>query len=150
MSAALPPEALRFLREARVGHLATVDADGTPSVVPVCFALEGARIYSVIDAKPKRLPPERLRRVRNLRARPGAALVVDRWHEDWGRLGWLHVRGRAELIGPGDEHARGLGLLREKYPQYREMALDEAPMIRLTIETHQAWGDLSQPPFAGE
>ena len=62
---AAPAWASAFLREARVGRLATADAAGRPLVVPVCYAFDGARCYSAVDAKPKRTrespPPEQHR-----------------------------------------------------------------------------------------
>ena len=39
-----------------------------------------------------------------------------------------------------------IALLREKYPQYREMALERSPLIRLTIAAHRAWGELGAAP----
>lgn len=147
-AAALPPEVLRFLRSARVAHLATADGSGAPSVIPICFAIDPPRLYTPIDAKPKTLDARRLQRVRNLLANPRAAVVVDRWDEDWSRIGWVLLRGRGEVIEPdtaaGSEYVRALDLLREKYPQYREMALEGRPMIRLTVETHRAWGRLAE------
>jgi PPOX class probable F420-dependent enzyme len=144
----LPPAALRFLQEARVGHLATAGASAEPSVVPVCFAIDPPHVFTVIDAKPKRVGAEQLRRVRNLRANPRAALVVDRWDEDWSRLGYVLLRGTVELIEQGPAHARGLELLRAKYDLYRAMKLERSILIGLRIETHHCWGDLSRPQFS--
>ena len=149
MAAAFSPDVLTFLRQARVGHLATVDEQGRPSVVPVCFALEANRLYSAVDAKPKRLPPERLHRLRNLAANPRAALVVDHWDEDWARLGWVLLRGEGKMVTLREERARALALLRDKYAQYRAMDLETAPLIRITVAEHQTWGDLGFPQFSG-
>ena len=49
-------EARRFLEEHEVGHLATAAPDGTPHVVPVCYAIDDAGLYFVADLKPKRRP----------------------------------------------------------------------------------------------
>jgi PPOX class probable F420-dependent enzyme len=145
-----PSAVLDFLRTARVGHLATVDAGGAPSVVPICFQVEPPLLFTPIDAKPKRGDWERLRRVRNLRANPAVAVVVDRWDEDWRRLGWVHLRGRAALVASGPRHARGVALLREKYAQYRAQpqvsALDERPLIVVTVTAVTHWGHLTPPP----
>ena len=83
--------------------------------------------------------------MRNLQVNPAAALVVDRWDEDWRRLGWVHVRGSAAVVEGGAPHRRGIDLLRAKYPQYRAMRLEERPMIVLTIAAVRSWGDLSLP-----
>ena len=105
-----------------MGHLATADANGRPHVIPVCFAYDGQHIYSVLDAKPKRGALTGLRRVRNILANPQVSLVIDHYDEDWTRLWYLLVQGRAELVEDGPEPPAAIALLREKYPQYREYA----------------------------
>jgi PPOX class probable F420-dependent enzyme len=136
------PEVRSFLEGARVAHMATADAAGVPSVVPICFQVEGSRLLSVIDEKPKRTTAGGLKRIRNLRVNPRVAVVVDRYDEDWSRLGWVLLRGRAEVLEPGEAQRAGVALLREKYPQYRQMALGAAPLIRIEIETVRRWGNL--------
>lgn len=121
----------------RVGHLATVDGHGQPHVVPVCFAVVAGRLYTPVDEKPKRGTD--LRRVRNLRANPRVCLTVDRYDEDWSRLAWVQVRGRAELVEDAEERARAIGALRGKYPQYRSMRLEERPLIRIQPERVVRW-----------
>jgi PPOX class probable F420-dependent enzyme len=131
----------RFLAGCRVAHLATADARGRPHVVPVCFALCGERAYITIDEKPKG-DPRRLKRLRNIAENPGVALVADRWDEDWTKLGWVMLRGRAAILDGGAEHARAQALLRARYPQYRGMAIDALPVIAIHIERVTRWGDL--------
>ena len=82
----------RYVETARVGRLATADAEARPHAVPVCFAFAGDRIVSPVDEKPKRVGPHRLRRCRDVDENPRVALVVDRYAEDWSRLGWVQVR----------------------------------------------------------
>jgi PPOX class probable F420-dependent enzyme len=133
-----PAWALALLREARVGRLATADAGGRPLVVPVCFALDGEAVYSAIDEKPKRT--RQLRRLRNVAENPHASLVVDEWHEDWSRLRWVMVEGRADVLRAGAEFGRAIDLLREKYPQYRTMDLHtDGAVVRLRAERLLAW-----------
>ena len=87
MSAPLfTPEQARFLASRRVGRLATASADGRPHAVPVCYAFDGALLYTPIDEKPKRVGADRLLRVRNVRENPQVALVVDDYDEDWSNL----------------------------------------------------------------
>jgi PPOX class probable F420-dependent enzyme len=127
-------EARRFLESHRVGHLATAGADGAPHVVPVCYALDDEALYFVADEKPKRRPARELLRLRNLRANPRAAVVVDDWDEDWTRLAWVLVRGSARVVSDPAAHATALGLLRARYPQYRAMMLDDParnPVVRI-------------------
>ncbi len=129
-----------FVAEARVGHLATADATGSPFVVPVCFVLLGSTVYSVLDEKPKRADFRRLRRVRNVLDNPRAALVVDRYDEDWSRLGFALLRGPARLVEPGQEQVKALGALRDKYPQYRAMHLDDRPALAIDVTDVSTWG----------
>jgi PPOX class probable F420-dependent enzyme len=135
----------RFLDSRRVGHLATADASGTPHVVPVCFALAENDAYITIDEKPKG-NPRGLKRLRNIAANPRTALVADRYDEDWRRLGWVLLRGRAEILDSGAEHDIAQELLRARYPQYREMRLAELPVIAIRIDSVVGWGDLSSDP----
>ena len=133
-----PAWALAFLREARVGRLATADAAGRPLVVPVCFTFDGARCYSAVDAKPKRT--RELRRLRNIAENPNVSLVVDEYDEDWARLRWVIVEGRAEVLRAGAEFDRAIDRLREKYPQYHAMDLrTDGAVLRLRAERILAW-----------
>ena len=117
------------LAEARVARLATVDEAGAPHLVPVCYATDGQAYYSPIDAKPKRTPGAGLRRVRNIRANPRVALLIDHYEEDWRRLSWHMVQGRAELLSGGPEWDEARTLLEAKYPQYRAMPLPDAGLV---------------------
>jgi PPOX class probable F420-dependent enzyme len=136
------PEARRVLEAHRVGHLATAGADGAPHVIPVCYALDPGALYFVADEKPKRGPARALRRLRNLRENPRAALVVDDWDEDWTRLAWVLVRGPAVFVEAPEAHAAALGLLRARYPQYCAMALEDPllhPVVRIEPERVVLW-----------
>jgi PPOX class probable F420-dependent enzyme len=147
--AELAPWALELVTTARVGHLATAGADAEPHVVPVCFVLLGQSLYSVIDEKPK--SGRRLLRLRNIAATGRAALVVDRYDEDWARLAYVLARGRARVIGPDDPaHASALAALRAKYPQYRAMALEAAEMVELAPERWTAWRGDGKPAAGNE
>ena len=131
-----------FIREHRVARLATADASVQPAVVPICYAVDGDVIYSPVDEKPKRVTPNELKRIRNIRANPKVSLVIDDYSEDWSKLGYVIIAGRAEIISPAEadaEHARAVTLLREKYEQYRSMAIDERLIIKITIKTVRHW-----------
>lgn len=141
----LSAEQARFLTEARVARLATAGADGRPHVMPVCFVFAdlgygGEGIYIVLDGKPKSTELTRLRRVRNILANPQASFVVDHYEEDWQSLRYILVTCHAGLLdGEEPEAARAVALLRDKYPQYREMDLDGNPVIRLTPQRFTPW-----------
>ncbi len=137
------PDELAFVRDARVGHLATVDSRNRPAVVPVCFALlDGGdpAIVSVLDEKPKRVADRDLARVRNILHQREVMLVVDRYDEDWSRLAFVQLRGTASLIEPGaDGHAEAIAALRHKYPQYRGMAIERRAAIVIRDLRASSW-----------
>ncbi|MBT99151.1 MAG: TIGR03668 family PPOX class F420-dependent oxidoreductase [Dehalococcoidia bacterium] len=135
----LSPVQDSFLRTSRTGHLATADANGQPHVIPVCYAFDGTSIYSVLDAKPKTTPLRNLRRVRNILDNPQVSLVVDHYEEDWKQLRYILVSGNAELLESGEEWSWAIAILREKYPQYESMDLDESPVIKITPVRFAPW-----------
>ena len=132
----------RFLEASRVGHLATADARGTPHLIPVCYAVDADTLYITVDEKPKRrdIP---LKRVRNILDNPQAAFIVDRYDDDWSRLGWVMLRGPAEVLESGPEHDRAQALIVARYPQLRAMHIAELPVIALRIARATDWGNLS-------
>ena len=132
----------RFLASCRVGHLATADARATPHLVPVCFAVREGALYITIDQKPKG-DFRTLKRLRNIAENPVAAFVADRWDEDWTRLGWIMLRGPAEILAGDAERDQAQELLRSRYRQYQGMELAGLPVIAIRIERVTSWGDLS-------
>ncbi|SER21231.1 TIGR03668 family PPOX class F420-dependent oxidoreductase [Natrinema salaciae] len=168
----MTPDERAFLERARVGSLATVDAEGRPHAVPICFALlepaaspadatgarrgdadggDGRRIVSAIDEKPK--ATRDLRRVRNVRTNPRVTLLVDRYREDWSRLAWIQVRGRARILEPdgttGDRptgaiHDAAVRVLENRYDQYADQdhALDDRPIVSIRVTRVVSWGAL--------
>jgi PPOX class probable F420-dependent enzyme len=132
-----------FVNSRRIGHLATADRAGVPHLIPVCFGLDGNTLYITVDEKPKRrdIP---LKRVRNILENPNVVFVVDRWDEDWTRLGWVMLRGKAEILESGAEHDTAQAALRKRYLQYRAMNLAGLPVIAIRIARAASWGDLSE------
>lgn len=138
----LPLAVARRLKQARVARLATIDADQRPHIVPICFAFDGKVFYTAIDQKPKRVSPQRLSRLRNIRRRPRVALLIDHYEDDWTRLWYALIRGRANLLPASDRRQRASALrrLRAKYPQYaRGMLTDEAAIIRIRPQQTRWW-----------
>ncbi len=124
------------LTAARVARLATTDPDGRPHLVPIVFAFDGNTLYSAVDRKPKR--SSKLRRIENARARPDVTILVDHYEEDWGRLWWIRLRGRARVLDDGDERERALALLKEKYPQYLTEPPD-GPVLAVDVTEVREW-----------
>jgi len=142
-----------FVAAARTATLATVSPSGRPRLVPICLVLgpdaaDGRpRLYSPLDDKPKRdEDPRALARVRDILVLPEATLLVDRWSEDWTRLGWVRLEARAELMEPEPrevaEHALAVDALRAKYAQYAAHRLEDRPILRFTVERVVTWGAL--------
>ncbi|AYF74844.1 TIGR03668 family PPOX class F420-dependent oxidoreductase [Nocardia yunnanensis] len=132
--------ALARFRDARVARLATADAAGQPHLVPVTFAVSptDTPLFAVIaiDHKPK--STTNLRRLRNITANARVSLLADHYDEDWTRLWWTRLDGRAEILtGPADL-ADPMEWLTAKYPQYRATP-PTGPVIRIAVETVRGW-----------
>jgi len=82
---------LEFLRSQRLARLATVGPTGWPHVVPVMYSLDSSLAFEFdVDGV----------KLRNLKADPRAAMVVDAMGPKRG----VSMQGHADLIGP--ERAR--------------------------------------------
>ena len=122
-----PEEARSRFVDARVAHLATVDAEGRPHIVPITFALEADRIYTAVDAKPKGSGP--LRRFTNVAGNASVSVLVDRYDADWSQLWWARADGSASVVSSGATFDHALALLRARYPQYAETELTGPAMV---------------------
>jgi len=131
-----------FVRSARVARLATGDRNGRPHVIPICYAFDGKALYSPIDEKPKKISPLKLKRITNIRENPRVAVVIDHYDENWKKLAYVLITGRAAILLAGQKHKKAALLLRRKYPQYRRMAIDQRPMIRIVPSRVTSWGAL--------
>ncbi|QLG49378.1 TIGR03668 family PPOX class F420-dependent oxidoreductase [Natrinema halophilum] len=164
----MTPEEQAFLERTRVGALATVDDERNPHVVPICYALPefddstaetDPAIVSAIDEKPK--ATRKLQRVRNIRTNSRVTLLVDRYREDWSRLAWVQIRGRARIIEPdaavgvrsdstnrnrtgSTPHDAATGALERKYDQYADHDLGDCPVILIRVERTVSWGALDR------
>ena len=118
---------------APVARLATIRPDGSPRVVPICFALDGDTLYSAVDEKPKRT--RRLARLADIERDPRVEVLVDHYDEVWARLWWVRLRGRARIV---DHDERALELLSAKYLQYREHP-PRGPFIVVEIDERIEW-----------
>jgi PPOX class probable F420-dependent enzyme len=119
-----------------VARLATIDPDGRPHLVPIVFAVEGETLYTAVDRKRKR--SKRLQRIENARVRPHVTILVDHYEDDWSRLWWIRLRGRARVLDDGPERDRALALLAEKYPQYRADRPDGA-VLAVDVREVRSW-----------
>jgi PPOX class probable F420-dependent enzyme len=130
-------EARALVASARVARLATVNPGLGVDVVPITFALlEGDRLVSIVDQKPK--STTRLRRLTNIRAHPEVTVLVDHYEDDWERLWWVRMRGTATVITEGDAFAEAVEALTERYPQYVE-APPPGPVVSVTVDAWTGW-----------
>jgi PPOX class probable F420-dependent enzyme len=105
--AALPEEALTFLRERHLATLTTLRPDGSPHVVAVGFTWDpAARMARVISFAPSR-------KARNLVEAPGSRAVVAQVD---GRR-WLSLEGPATVT---DDPARVAEAVRRYAERYRQ------------------------------
>jgi PPOX class probable F420-dependent enzyme len=127
-------EARRRFASAEVARLATADASARPHLVPIAFVLDGDRVYSAVDAKPKRTTA--LRRLANVRENPAVALLVDHYEDDWDALWWVRADGLGRVLDPDAEEARrAIALLRARYPQQRATGA----VLAVDVERWSGW-----------
>jgi PPOX class probable F420-dependent enzyme len=131
-----PAEARALFASARVARLATVRPDGSPHLVPVCFALAGETIYTAVDHKPKATAD--LARLRHIAAEPRVALLADRYDDDWSQLWWVRIDGEATVVDSAEERDRALAALAAAYPQYAERP-PEGPVIAVRPRRIRGW-----------
>ncbi len=126
-----------IINRARVARLSTVGHENTPHIVPVVFVFYGHCYYIPLDKKRKKTETiEKLKRVRNIQNNPNVALLIDEYYEDWSKLVFVMIQGKAHLIGKEEEgnennnYDKNNSLLKEihkllyqKYPQYKEIGI---------------------------
>ena len=123
-----------------VARLATLAESGFPHVVPIVFVHLDERIWSPLDGKPKR--GAELKRIRNIEREARCSLLLDHYDEDWRRLWWLRVDGRAEVVRGDALPSEVLAAaLREKYPQYAQtpVFLGEPTALSIEIDRFASW-----------
>ena len=119
-----------------MARLATIGPAGRAHLVPVTFALDGDRIYTAVDAKPK--TTRSLRRLANIAADPRVTVLADHYEDDWDRLWWARADGLAAILGAPADMAGPLELLAARYPQYRANP-PAGPLIKIQAERWTGW-----------
>lgn len=121
--------------EARVARVGTRDQDGTIHLVPVVFAVQDDRLYSLTDAGPRLA-----KRLRNLRHDRRVAVLIDGYDEDWSKVWWVRLHGNGRVVERGPEWELARTMLYEKYPQYESMPAEAfGPAMVVDIETWSGW-----------
>ena len=129
-------EARQRFGTALVARLATVSEQGRPHVVPCTFAVDGDVVYTAVDHKPKSTTD--LKRLRNISARPAAALLVDYYDDDWSALWWARADGQASVIADQAAIAAPVRLLASRYPQYAARP-QGGPVISIAVTHWSGW-----------
>ena len=119
-----------------VARLGTADAEGRPHVVVVTFAVDGDRIYSAVDQKPK--SGNYLKRLRNVGENPWVTMLADQYSDDWDTLWWVRADGQAAILSDQRSMTEPLRLLAERYWQYRK-APPTGPVLAVTVERWSGW-----------
>ncbi len=140
-----PEDARGRVTLARVATLATLRPDGTPHLVPFCFALDGDALVSAVDHKPKRTP--HLQRLTNVTHDDRVTVLVHEYEERWDRLWWVRLEGSARVLPEGAEAERARALLVAKYHQYRNHP-PSGPVLSVTIRRWSSW-EAAPPPASG-
>ncbi len=133
--AELPAWARELVVSARVARLGLLDERDRPRVLPVTFAVFEDALWTAIDRKPKRSAEPA--RVRRLRRRPEATLLVDAYFDDWSRLEWVELSGRVSILDASDA-GDAVEALAAKYSQYRTEP-PPGPLLRLSPEGFACW-----------
>jgi PPOX class probable F420-dependent enzyme len=135
--AELPEWAAQLIETARSAHLGLLDDDGRPRVLPITFALVDGAVWTAVDDKPKERPPEKIARVRWLRARPASAITVDHYDDDWTQLAWVQLIGDTTVMDRAGND-RVLEALASRYDEYRRH-LPPGPLLRLVPSRALCW-----------
>lgn len=122
-----------FIETARVARLATIDSEFKPHLVPVVFVFDGNSFFVPVDEKRKTVKPEKLKRIRNIQNNPNVALLIDEYSEDWTRLAFVMMQGKASIT-PFQIHGdiqlqQAYKKLTTKYLQYQRIGLGEMCII---------------------
>jgi PPOX class probable F420-dependent enzyme len=132
-----------IIYRARVARLATADSKAKPHIVPVVFVFDGEKYYIPIDEKTKITKPGKLRRIKNIEVNPAVALLIDEYNEDWKKLLFIMVQGKAAILGKkkgndedkeeeeGDDELLKTAhkLLCTKYPQYQHIDIGKLSIV---------------------
>jgi PPOX class probable F420-dependent enzyme len=132
-----------FIERARVARLATVDHTFKPHLVPVVFVFDGNHFFIPVDQKRKTVKPQGLKRIKNLQDNPNVALLIDTYSEDWTRLAFVMIQGKASVITSKTQWnidvKEAYKKLTTKYRQYQKIGLSEMWII-IKPEKITSWG----------
>jgi PPOX class probable F420-dependent enzyme len=121
-----------IIDKARVARLATVDSECKPHLIPVVFVFDNYNYFIPIDEKTKRSRPEKLKRAKNIQQNSNVTLLIDDYNENWRKLYFIMIQGKASIIGGKKLEQNELlllekahKLLSDKYLQYQKIGIGE-------------------------
>jgi PPOX class probable F420-dependent enzyme len=125
MSLKLNQKTRTLISRAKVARLATVDQKLYPYVVPVVFVFHENSFFIPLDEKTKTVNPKNLKRVKNIEKNPNVTLLIDKYQNDWKKLFFLMIHGKAKVIDGknGKIMDKIHKLLVSKYPQYKKIGI---------------------------
>jgi PPOX class probable F420-dependent enzyme len=137
----IPPTVEEFIQRARVARLATIDSEFKPHVVPVVFVFDGNHFFIPVDEKRKTTKPERLKRIKNIQYNPDVALLIDQYDEDWTKLAFVMIQGKASVASKREGNVQvrqAYKKLMTKYIQYQTVGIGEMCII-ITPKKVASW-----------
>jgi PPOX class probable F420-dependent enzyme len=143
MALIIPPAVEEFIERARFARLATIDAEFKPHLVPVVFVFNGNHFFIPVDEKRKTAKPEKLKRIRNIQHNPNVALLIDEYSEDWTKLAFVMIQGKASIASKGEGNIQvreAYKKLMTKYIQYQKVGVGEMCII-ITPKKVASWSN---------
>ncbi len=125
MSLKLNQKTITLIKGAKVARLATVDQKSHPYVVPVVFVFHENSFFIPLDEKAKTVNSRNLKRVKNIKKNSNVTLLIDKYQNDWKKLFFLMIHGKATVIGGKNNKLMDKihKLLILKYPQYKKIGI---------------------------
>ena len=124
MSLKLNQKTMTLIKGAKVARLATVDQKSHPYVIPVVFVFHENSFFIPLDEKIKTVNSKKLKRVKNIEKNPNVTLLIDKYQNDWKKLFFLMIQGKAKMIDGNSKLMNKVHkLLILKYPQYKKIGV---------------------------
>jgi PPOX class probable F420-dependent enzyme len=139
----IPHAVEEFIERARVARLATIDPEFKPHLVPVVFVFDGNHFFIPLDEKRKTAKPEKLKRIRNIQDNPNVALLIDEYSEDWTKLAFVMIQGKASVATKEEGNIQvrqAYKKLMTKYIQYQKVGIGEMCII-ITPKKVASWSN---------
>ncbi len=139
----ITPPIEEIIERARVARLATIDSEFKPHLVPVVFVFDGNHFFIPVDEKRKTAKPEKLKRMRNIQDNPNATLLIDEYSEDWTKLAFVMIQGKASVATKEEGNIQvrqAYKKLMTKYIQYQKVGIGEMCII-ITPKKVASWSN---------